>query len=469
MNSSWPTGDRNSAWGPGGSQPPGGFRPGDSGEHPLGRPLPQRAPRNQAFFDLQRRVQTRLAAELESRKIDLTSLQPGQAQHIVEEQLQSIIPAEARALNLPLSVADRESLMERCRSEIIGYGPIEPLLRDPTITEIMVNNADDVWVEQNGKMFKTSVRFQDNDHVVRILQRIVAEINRRIDETSPMVDARLRDGSRVNAIIPPLALDGPKITIRKFPERPLQPADLIRSGSITAEMMQFLEACVRGRLNVIVSGGTNSGKTTLLNVLSVFIPNSQRIITIEDSAELQLQQDHVVRLESRPASVEGKNQVTIRQLVANALRMNPTRIIVGECRGGEALDMLQAMNTGHDGSMTTVHANSARDVLTRLEMLVLQAAELPTRAIREQVANAVHLIVHTAHLEDGSRRVQSISEIRRGSGEGVEVVDIFEFERTGVTADGKVAGRLRATGQRPRMLDALERQGLTLPPAIFNR
>ncbi len=465
MNSDHPGGS-------GGLGPSGAVRLGDSGEHAQGRtgPMPGKSPRvNQGFFELQKRVQGRLATELESNKVDLSSMSPAHSQRTVEEYLHRIIDSETQKQGMPLSTVDRKNLFQCCVDDIVGYGPIEPLLRDDDVSEIMINGPHSIYVEYKGNLVKTEFRFQDDDHVMRVLEKIVGQINRRIDESSPMVDARLRDGSRVNAIIPPVSLDGPIVTIRKFSRRALQPRDLVAMGSLTEEMVLFLEACVRANLNIIISGGTGSGKTTLLNVLSVFIPGKQRIVTIEDSAELQLQQDHVVRMESRPASVEGKNEITIRRLVANSLRMRPDRIIIGECRGGEALDMLVAMNTGHEGSMTTIHANSAKDVLSRLEMLVLQARELPTRAIREQVANAVHLIVHADHLEDGTRRVTSISELRRGASDNIEIVDIFAFERAGVSPEGKVLGRLRAIGTQPRVIDLLEKRGQPVPPSLFQR
>ena len=428
--------------------------------------------REQLFFKLQREVQQLLVTELKHLKIDPTKIDVGpQNKQSVEIPLMRIIEEQAQRQNLPLSRAERDTLFASCLAEIAGHGPIEPLIQDPDVTEIMINGPQSVYVEKrNVGMVKTNIRFQDNDHIMRVIERIVSRVNRRIDETSPMVDARLPDGSRVNAIIAPVALDGPKVTIRKFRKDAMKPTDLVKFGSINEDMLQFLQACVLANLNIIVSGGTNSGKSTLLNVLSVFIPNRQRIITIEDSAELQLQQEHVVRLESRPASVEGKNRITIRDLLVNALRMTPNRIIIGECRGGEALDMLQAMNTGHEGSMTTIHANTARDVLSRLEVLVLQAIDLPQRAIHEQIASAVHLIVHTSHFEDGSRKVSTIAEVRRGSGESIEVESIFEFVKTGVDAKGHILGSIRPTGYYPRLLvEKLELTGIQLPPTLFRK
>jgi pilus assembly protein CpaF len=427
------------------------------------------AAREQAYFELQRKIQNLLINDLESSKGKLEMLTPAQAQREIEERLQRIIDTEVQKQQLPLSKHDRLALFARCLAEITGNGPIEPLLRDENVTEIMVNGPHSIWIDhRKDGMVKTEIRFQDELHLRRIVERIVSQIGRRVDEVSPMVDARLPDGSRVNIVIPPVALNGTVMTIRKFGSKPLQPENLIENGAISKDMMFFLQRCVEARMNIIVAGGTNTGKTTLLNVLSVFIPGNQRIITIEDSAELQLQQDHVIRMESRPLNVEGKNQITIRQLVANALRQRPDRIIVGECRGGEALDMLQAMNTGHEGSMTTLHANSAKDVVNRLEMLVLQAVELPERAIHEQILSAVNLIVHLKHFEDGSRKIDAIAEIRRGGAGGIEVVDIFEFERMGADAKGRVNGRLRPVETPARLLDKMEELGYPVPPAIFN-
>jgi pilus assembly protein CpaF len=331
----------------------------------------------------------------------------------------------------------------------------------------MVNGPKQVWVERNGKLEKTTIQFDDDDHVMRIIDRIVSPLGRRIDESSPMVDARLPDGSRINAVIPPISLVGPCLTIRKFSRDPLTVDDLIRFGTMTPEIAQFLEACVQARLNIVVSGGTGSGKTTLLNVLSSFIPGDERIVTIENAAELQLRQEHVVTLESRPPNIEGKGEVTIRDLVINALRMRPDRIVVGECRGGEALDMLQAMNTGHDGSMTTVHSNSPRDTLHRLETMVLMAGmDLPVRAIREQIASALDLIVHMARLKDGSRKIVAITEVQGMEGDVIVLQDIFVFEQTGYE-NGKVLGRIKPTGVRPKFVEKFEVANIYLPPQIF--
>lgn len=448
----------------------GSLKGAESGEHVPHRPgaTPAISVRDQMLFDLQRHVQTHLAVELEAQKLDISHMTSSQARRILDEHLQRIIDIESQKLPSPLNRSERNEVLNRCVAEIMGYGPIDSLLQDDTITEIMINGPYDVYAEQYGKTFKTLIRFQNRAHLMAVIDRIVSQVGRRVDETSPMVDARLKDGSRVNVVLPPIALDGPIMTIRKFSRRPLQPQDLVDKGTISREMLYFLDACVKARFNIVVSGGTNTGKSTMLNVLSVFIPSIQRIVTIEDSAELQLQQEHVVRMESRPASVEGKHEITIRNLVANALRMRPDRIIVGECRGGEALDMLQAMNTGHEGSMTTVHANSAREVIKRLEILSLQAGiDLPQRAIREQITSAIHLIVHLNHFEDGTRRVESIAELWPGSNDTVEVVDIFGFQRTGTDANGGIIGRLKATGVKPRRLDELERLGFQLPPTLF--
>lgn len=416
--------------------------------------------RENSFFELKRKVQIALIAELDP-KLDLT--QTAQVRRNIEEQFNRILEQQGIVLNRQ----DRNRLFEAITAEILGFGPIEPLLKDESVTEIMVNGPRLVYVEQHGRLYRTDVRFRDDDHVMRVIDRIISPLGRRCDESQPYVDARLPDGSRVNAVIPPISLVGPVITIRKFSKTPLQPEDLVRFGSITAPMVDFLRACVQVRLNVIVSGGTGSGKTTLLNVLSSFIPGDERIITIEDAAELQLRQDHVIPLESRPPNIEGKGRISIRDLVANALRMRPDRIVVGEVRGGEALDMLQAMNTGHEGSMTTVHSNSPRDTLSRLETLVLMAGmELPLRAIREQIASAIHLIVHQERLKDGSRKITNISEVLRMEGDIITMQDLFVFEQTGIE-NGRVLGRLRPTGIRPSFMERFELANIHLPPSVF--
>lgn len=360
------------------------------------------------------------------------------------------------------------SLLQHLQGELVGYGPIEPLLEDDAITEGMVKGPSEVYIERDGKITRADVRFQDDEHVIRVIQRIVTPLGRRIDRHHPMVDARLPDGSRVNAVIPPCAIDGPSITIRKFGKKKFTAEDLIRLQSVTPEMVEFLKACVDARLNVVVSGGTGSGKTTLLNVLSSFIPNDERIVTIEDSAELRLHQTHVVRLESVPGEEDGTGRVAIRDLVRNALRMRPDRIVVGECRGGEALDMLQAMNTGHDGSLTTVHANSPRDAVARLETLVLMAGmDLPVRAIRQQVASAVDLIVQQARLRDGSRKAVQITEVQGMEGDTVIMQDVFVFHELGIGEDGKVIGVMKGTGIRPKFTPKLEAAGHKLGPDVF--
>lgn len=370
--------------------------------------------------------------------------------------------------NIVISRVDRTRILDMIIADVAGFGPIQPLLDRDDITEVMVNGPNQVYIEYKGKLQLTDVRFLDDAHVLQIIERIVAPLGRRIDESSPMVDARLPDGSRVNAIIPPLALGGPTITIRKFKKDPLKVEDLIRFGSFPPEFGELVKACVYGKLNIIVSGGTGSGKTTMLNVLSSFIPEDDRVVTIEDAAELQLQQPHVVRLEKRPANIEGKGEIGIRELVVNSLRMRPDRIVVGECRSGETLDMLQAMNTGHDGSLTTVHANNARDAINRIETLVLMAGvELPLRAIRQQIAAAVDVIIQVARLRDGSRRTIQLAEILGMEGETIVMQDIFLFEQTGIDENGKIIGALQPTGLRPRFNQRIEDAGIKLPASIF--
>ena len=383
-------------------------------------------------------------------------------------RIAEVMPAVLSTAGVAVPVRMRDRIATEVLDEVIGYGPIQPLLDDPSVTEVMVNSHARVYVERSGKLTLTDKMFRDDSHVMRIIEKIVAPLGRRIDESSPMVDARLPDDSRVNAIIPPLAIKGPALTIRKFSLTPFGMDDLVRFGTMTAEMGQFLRACVLGRTNVIVSGGTGSGKTTTLNVLSSFIPEDERIVTIEDAAELRLQQEHVVSLESRPPNLEGKGEITIRMLVRNALRMRPDRIIVGEVRGGEALDMLQAMNTGHDGSLSTAHTNSPRDTLSRLETMVLMAGtDLPSRAILEQIAAAVDLIVHQNRLRDGTRRVTHITEVQGMEGDVIVLQDIFLFKQTGVDEQGKVLGGFEATGLRPKLMERLAQQGLELPQGLF--
>jgi pilus assembly protein CpaF len=449
---------------PAGGQPP--VTPTSGAATPPERPqAPQRAfmgalPARESFREAKFRVQNRLINELDP-KLDLTN------QVEVRRQIEELFGRVADEEGLALTRAERVRMLEQITDEILGLGPLEPLLRDEAISEVMVNGPQQVYIEREGRLEMTNVTFQNDEHVMKIIQRIIAPIGRRVDESSPMVDARLADGSRVNAIIPPLSLVGPVITIRKFSAQPLTVEDLIRFGTATPEMFEFLEACVKARLNIFVSGGTGSGKTTMLNILSSFIPDDERIVTIEDAAELQLRQEHVVTLESRPANIEGKGAIPIRELVRNSLRMRPDRIVVGECRSAEALDMLQAMNTGHDGSMSTGHANTPRDMLSRLETMVLMAGmDLPLKAIREQIASAVDLIVHQNRLKDGSRRITNITEVQGLEGDVIVMQDIFVFEQTGVE-DGKIKGKLRPTGIRPKFVEKFEVAGIHLPPNVF--
>ncbi len=383
----------------------------------------------------------------------------------VSEQIQVALAQE----RTPMSEADKTSLIKDILNDILGYGPIDDVLNDDTVSEVMVNGPDQVFVEQNGKLTKTDVKFIDEDHLLRIIEKICAQVGRIVNEKAPMVDARLPDGSRVNAIIPPLAIDGPFLTIRKFSKDPFQVDDLIRFGTLNAASARFLQACIVGRLNVIVSGGTGTGKTTTLNVLSSFIPDDERICTVEDAKELQLHQEHVLCLEARPPDLNGEGAITIRDLVKNTLRMRPDRLVVGECRGGEALDMLQAMNTGHDGSITTVHSNGPRDTLARLETLVLMAGfDLPVRAIREQISSAVDLIVHLTRLKDGTRRITHITEVQGMEGDKITLQDIFLFDYSmGVGEDGKFRGHLKATGVRPKFAEKLQDHGIKLGAEVF--
>jgi pilus assembly protein CpaF len=421
---------------------------------------PITSPQAGSYFDLKTRVQNKLLSELDP-SMDIT--RTDEVRRTIQDLFEQILAEE----NIVLSRPERARLFEQIAAEILGFGPLQPLLEDETITEIMVNGPKNVYIERKGKLHRVPVTFENNDHVMRIIDRIVAPLGRRIDESSPYVDARLQDGSRVNAVIPPISLVGPTLTIRKFSKNPITVDQLIQFGSITPEAIQFLKACVEARLNILISGGTGSGKTTLLNVMSGFIPGDERIITIENAAELQLRQEHVVTLESRPPNIEGRGEITIRDLVINSLRMRPERIIVGECRGGETLDMLQAMNTGHDGSMTTAHANSPRDALARVETMCLMAGmDLPMRAIREQTANAIDLICHQERMRDGTRKVTHITEISGMEGDVITMTDIFVFEQTG-TENGKIIGRLRPTGLRPKFMDKIEAAGINLPPSIF--
>ena len=386
----------------------------------------------------------------------------------VRRMVENICAEEVRNNPFAVPLGDRERLVDELISEIMGLGPIEPFLQDSSVSEVMVNGPDSIYIERSGHLIKTETRFRNAEHLMHIIDRIVSAVGRRVDESSPMVDARLLDGSRVNVIIPPLSLIGPCLTIRKFSRDVLTVDKMIEFGSFDERMAQFLEACVRGRLNVVVSGGTGSGKTTLLNVLSSYVPESERIVTLEDSAELQLHQDNLVTLETRPANIEGEGEISMRDLVRNALRMRPDRIIVGEVRTGEALDMLQAMNTGHDGSMTTAHANSARDLLSRLETMVLMSGmELPLRAIRSQIASAVDIVVQIARLRDGSRKIINISEITGMEGDIITMQDLFRFEQQGIDGDGRLRGEFVSAGLRPMCSEKLELNGIHLPMDLF--
>lgn len=421
---------------------------------------PSTTPQSGTYFDLKTRVQNKLLAELDP-SMDIS--RTDEVRRTIMDLFEQILNEE----NIVLSRPERQRLFEQISAEILGFGPLQPLLEDDSISEIMVNGPKNIYVERKGKIVRVPITFESNDHVMRVIDRIVAPLGRRIDESSPYVDARLPDGSRVNAVIPPISLVGPTLTIRKFSKNPITVDQLIQFGSVTSEAVEFLKACVIGRLNVVVSGGTGSGKTTLLNIMSSFIPNDERIITIENAAELQLRQEHVVTLESRPANIEGRGEITIRDLVINSLRMRPERVIVGECRGSETLDMLQAMNTGHDGSMTTAHSNSPRDTLARMETMTLMAGmDLPIRAIREQIAAAVDVIVHQERMRDGSRKVTHITEVNGMEGDVITLTDIFIFEQSGYE-NGRVIGRLRPTGLRPKFMEKIESAGIHLPASVF--
>jgi len=422
-------------------------------------------PRGDIFLELRGRLHFKVIEELGPTLYD-RQMSDAELRLRVVEMLEWALDQE----NAPLSAADRKNLLNEIASDVLGYGPIDPLLNDPDITEVMVNGPYDIFVERAGKIKKTDVRFVDDVHLRRIIDKIVGQVGRRVDEATPMVDARLPDGSRVNAVIHPLAIGGPFLTIRKFAVDPYQEADLVSFGTLTQRVADFCRATVKGRLNIIISGGTGSGKTTTLNVLSSYLPEDERIVTIEDAAELQLHQDHVLSLEARPANLEGKGQVTIRDLVRNSLRMRPDRIVVGEARGGEALDMLQAMNTGHDGSLTTIHSNAPRDTLSRIETMVLMAGfDLPVRAIREQIASAVDLIVHVARLRDGTRRVTHVTEVEGMEGDIITLQDLFLFDYgMGVDENGRYLGRLKGTGIRPSFSEHLADQGIRLPADLFD-
>ncbi len=425
-----------------------------------GDPVGGTSSQSDTYSDLKTRVQNRLLAELDP-TMDVTRV--GEVRNTIQELFEQVLAEE----NIVLTRQERQRLFEQIAAEILGLGPLQPLLEDQLITEIMVNGAKNIYIEKAGKIHRMPITFESDEHVMRIIDRIVAPLGRRIDESSPYVDARLDDGSRVNAIIPPISLVGPVLTIRKFPASPITLEQLVEYGTLTEDVIEFIRACVIARLNIIISGGTGSGKTTLLNVLSQFIPSDERIVTIENAAELQLRQEHVVTLESRPPNIEGQGEITIRQLVINSLRMRPDRIIVGEIRDEAALDMLQAMNTGHDGSMTTAHSNSPRDSLARIETMVMMAGmDLPVRAIREQVASAIDLVIHQERMRDGDRKVVQITEVSGMEGDVITMTDIFVFEQTGYE-DGRVIGRFRPTGLRPKFIEQIEAAGIHLPAATF--
>jgi pilus assembly protein CpaF len=419
------------------------------------------SPARDAYMDLKTRIQNKLISELDP-TMDVTKTD--EVRRTIEEMYHNILADE----HIVLSRSERQRLFEQIVAEILGLGPLEPLLADPLVTEIMVNGAKNIYVERGGRITRANLVFESDEHLMRIIERIVAPLGRRIDESSPYVDARLADGSRVNAVIPPISLVGPVLTIRKFFKIPLTVEQLIEYGTVTAEAMQFMKASVLGRLNIVVSGGTGSGKTTFLNILSGYIPGDERIITLENAAELQLRQEHVVTLESRPPNIEGRGEITIQDLVVNCLRMRPDRIVVGECRGSEAFDMLQAMNTGHEGSLTTIHANNPREATGRLENMILMAGmDLPHRAIREQIAAAVDLICQLSRLRDGSRKVVAITEVQGMEGDVITMSDIFKFEQVGYDETGKVLGGLRPTGLRPKSMTKIEAAGVQLPPSVF--
>jgi pilus assembly protein CpaF len=434
--------------------------PASPPEQPPFRPSPIPSQATEAQRSLKDRVKRKLIAELDP-SLDTAMVDE------VRLRLKSLFDQIIEAENLVLTRAEKERLFEELAADVIGFGPIEPLLSDPTVSEVMVNGPKKIYFERKGRLLLSDVQFDDDDHVRRIIDRIVSPLGRHVDEASPIVDARLPDGSRVNVVIPPISLVGPTITIRKFTKEKLRVDDLIRFGSVTPEIADFLKACVHSRLNIVISGGTGSGKTTLLNVLSNFIPDDERIVSIEDSAELQIAKEHWIRLETRPANIEGTGAVTARDCMKATLRMRPDRVIVGECRGGEALDMLQAMNTGHDGSLTTGHANTPRDMLSRLETMVLMAGmDLPVRAIREQISSAVDVIVQQSRMRDGSRKVTHITEVQGMEGDKITLQDVFLFEQESFE-NGKVVGSIKPTGVRPKFMPKIEESGISLPPSIF--
>src|SRR5438874_1648001 len=435
-------------------------RRGQLGSRPIVRPGSGSG--SDRWFEIKSQVHAKL----------LNSLTADQLKDLNKESVRGQIGAVVEKLildeSLPMTLAERERVIEEILDEVFGLGPLEPLLKDPSISDIMVNGFDNVYIERGGRMVETNIRFKDQNHVRLIIERIVSAVGRRIDDSSPIVDARLLDGSRVCAVIPPLSLVGPVLSIRRFGKKLLSTEDLLKNETLTTGMLDFLSGCVEARLNVVVSGGSGSGKTTMLNTLSRFIPEEERVVTIEDTAELQLQQSHVVRLETRPMNIEGAGAITQRDLVINALRMRPDRIIVGESRGAEALDMLQAMNTGHDGSMTTVHANAPRDAFSRLETMVMMASQhVPDRVIRQQLASAINIVVHCARLSDGTRKVTGVGEVCGVDGEQVDMQDLFMFDRTGISSRGKVLGSFRATGMQPVCLERLKAYGIHLSHSIF--
>jgi len=426
------------------------------------RPARPAAPPRQQYLDLRAAVHRKLLNRLNLEA--LANTDRARAESEIRTLLSHLLSEEAT----PLNIAERETLFGEVLDDVFGLGPLEPLLRDPGISDILVNTYRHVFVERAGVLERVTATFQDDRHLLRVIDRIVSGVGRRIDDSSPMVDARLADGSRVNAIIPPLAVDGPILSIRRFPAERLKAEDLVTLKALTQPMLDFLAHCVRARLNCLISGGTGAGKTTLLNVLSSFISDRERIVTIEDAAELQLRQEHVARLETRPPNVEGKGAIRQRQLVINALRMRPDRIVVGEVRGEESLDMLQAMNTGHDGSLTTVHANAPRDALSRIEtMIAMGATSMPEKALRQQIASAIQIVVQQSRMSDGTRKVTSISEITGMEGDIITMQEIYTFEKVGVTQEGKVVGRFRATGVRPKVCERLRACGITLPAHMF--